>query len=123
MNDHIPDATKMMTVQQWIESTHREGDQSLIGVSPDALARLLAELDAVQKVANIAGAMVEVMGKEHDELRKDKARLDWMLSKVDVYSRESGWNLITKIRFHPAYDTLISIRNRKDIDEEMKLDQ
>jgi hypothetical protein len=95
MSDHLPDATKMMTVEQWVAATHREGDQSLIGVSPDALAKLI----------------------------EDSARLDWMLSKVDVYSRESGWNLITKIRFHPAYDTLISIRNRKDIDQEMKLDQ
>jgi hypothetical protein len=41
-----------MTVEQWLESTHREGDQSLIGVSPDALAKLL----------------------------EDSARLDWMLS-------------------------------------------
>jgi hypothetical protein len=111
-----------MNVKQWIEATHRDGDQSLICVSPDALARLLAELDAAQQVANIAGAMVEVMGKEHDELRKDKARLDWMFSKVDVFSRESCWELITKLGFDPAYDSSISIRNRKDIDQEMKLD-
>jgi len=104
MNDHLPDATKMMTVQQWIESTHREGDQSLIGVSPDALARLLSERDAVQQVANIAGAMVEVMGKEHDELRKDKARLDWILS-------------------HWCYVELGGNTTRADIDERMKLDQ
>jgi hypothetical protein len=84
-----------MNVKQWIEATHRDGDQSLIGVSPDALARLL----------------------------EDSARLDWMLSKVDVFSRESCWELITELGFDPAYDTSISIRNRKDIDQEMKLDQ
>jgi len=59
---------------------------------------------------------------ERDELLKDKARLDWMLSKVDVFSRESCWELITELGFDPAYDTSISIRNRKDIDQEMKLD-
>jgi hypothetical protein len=87
-------ATKMMTVEQWLAANHREGDQSLIGVSPDALAKLL----------------------------EDSARLEWMFSKVEVFSRESCWNLITELAFDPAYDTVISIRNRKDIDDEMKLD-
>jgi hypothetical protein len=59
---------------------------------------------------------------ERDELLQDKARLDWMLSKVDVFSRESGWELTKKLSFYRVYDTIIFIRNIEDIDEQMKLD-
>jgi hypothetical protein len=67
MNDHLPDATKMMTAK-WIQATHYDDDQSLIGVSPDALARLLNECD--------------VYRQECDRYRQERNRYRQALEKL-----------------------------------------
>jgi hypothetical protein len=84
------------------------------------LTTMTAELDAVQQVANIAGVTVEVLAKQQSELLKYKARLQWMLSQVNEHC---GWELTKKLAFDRAYDTVISIRNIEDIDEQMKYEQ
>jgi hypothetical protein len=53
-----------MTVQQWIESTHRDGDQSLICVSPDTLAGLLAERDRLRRAIEMKDAVINELEGE-----------------------------------------------------------
>lgn len=38
-----------MNLEDWLKNTTRDGDQSLVGVSPKALSRLLEELEAYRK--------------------------------------------------------------------------